>query len=106
MQILDWIDQSNLKSVQKYEDVLRKRLKKLGYHLSKQKTIQPGPPHIELKRGSRKRGFRITEIASGAIVDGGNYELNMADVDRFWLNEYKQWYVKRREDRDRKQLKK
>lgn len=99
MQTLDWIDQSNPKSVQKYEDLMRKRLKKFGYRLSKRKTTSD---HVELKKGRRRRGFRITDIDSGDIVDGGNYELTLSDIEQFWLKEYERWYIKRREDKERK----
>lgn len=99
MQTLNWIDQSNPKSVQKYEDLMKKRLKKFGYRLSKQKTTSD---HVELKKGRCRRGFRITDIDSGDIVDGGNYELTLSDIERFWLDKYKQWYVKKREEKARK----
>lgn len=103
MQTLNWIDQSNPKSVQKYEDLMRKRLKKFGYQLSKRKTTNH---YIDLKRGYQRRGFRIVELASGAIVKGNDYELTLSDIEQFWLNEYKQWYVKRREDKARERREK
>lgn len=101
MQALGKIDQLDPKSVQKYEDLMRKRLKKFGYHLSKRKTT-PNHNCLELRRGVRKRGFRITKLDSGAIVSGKNFELTLSDVEQFWSKEYEKWHIKRREDKDRK----
>ena len=98
---LDRIDLSNPKIVQGYEDLLRKRLKRFGYCLSKRKTTL-NHNCIELRRGVRKRGFRITELDSGAIVSGKNFELTLSDVEQFWSKEYEKWHIKRREDKDRK----
>lgn len=104
MRTLSRIDLSNPKSVQGYEDLMRKRLKKFGYHLTKRKTTL-NHNCIELKRGVQKRGFRITELDSGAIVSGEDYGLTIAEVEKFWLKEYERWYAEKRERRLQKYLK-
>ena len=68
MKTLDYIDLSDAKSRQKYEDLLRKRFHKFGYGLSKGKTIQKGPQRIRLKQTPISRGFKITDLISGDVV--------------------------------------
>lgn len=101
MKLLANIDQGNKKSVQGYEDLLRKRLEKLGYRLSKRKTIQPGN-FIALKRTRRPRGFRITDLTSGDIVGGEKYDMTVKEIEQFWLKVYMQWRREKQERADKK----
>ena len=56
MKTLAKIDLSDAKNVQKYENLLRQRLRGFGYRLSKRKTVQPGQHFIELIRKPKLKG--------------------------------------------------
>lgn len=106
MKTLAKIDLSDTKSVQGYEDLLRKRLNRFGYRLSKRKAIQPGPHFINLKQTPKLKGFKITDNSSGSIVTGENYNLSIDEVERFWSKEYEQWCAERRERKRQKEQEK
>lgn len=97
MKTLVQIDLSNAKNVQDYEALLRKRLKKLGYHLSKGETAKSGPRYIELLRKPKPRGFKITEIESGSTVAGKKFDLTIEQVEKFWLQKYEKWCIEQQE---------
>lgn len=105
MKLLANIDQTDKISVQRYEDLLRKRLAKFGYRISKRRTIQPGN-FIALKRTVRPRGFRITNLASGDIVSGEKYDVTIEEVEQLWLKEYEQWGRERQERKYQKYMEK
>lgn len=102
MKTLAMIDLTDVQSIQGYEDLLRKRLNRLGYGLSKRKTIQPGPHFIELKKTPKPKGFKITDVASGSTVAGENYDLSLEEVERFWSKEYEKWCIEQRERKRQK----
>lgn len=106
MKTLAIIDLTDTKSVQRYEDLLRKRLNGFGYCVTKRKTIQPGPHFIELKKTPKTKGFKITDVASGSTVAGENYDLSPEEVERFWSKEYEKWCVEQRERKRRKEQEK
>ena len=102
MKTLAMTDLTDTKSVQRYEDLLRKRLNGLGYCVTKRKTIQPGAHFIELKKTPKPKGFKITDVASGSTMAGENYDLSLEEVERFWSKEYEKWYIEQRERKRQK----
>lgn len=81
---LDKIDLSDAKSGQRYEDLLRKRFHRIGYHLSKGKAVY------------QSKGFRIANADSGSVVAGENYDLSIQEAEKFWLDEYNRRYNEKR----------
>jgi hypothetical protein len=79
---------SNPKEVRKHEDRLVKRLAKYGFHVSKGVTLGPTAQHIQLKREPKDRGYKITDVATGAVIDGARFDLTLDQVESFWLEEY------------------
>lgn len=92
------LDKSDRKSILAYEDLLRHRLVKFGYRLSKSKTIEPDR-HISLKVTPIKRGFRITDINSSTVVAGEKYDFPLEEVEKFWEAKYVDWQEAKRRER-------
>lgn len=77
------MDKDDPREVWLHEERLKKRLRKFGFALSKGKT-ETG--RIQLKRNiPPKRGFRITDLATGAVVLGAKHDLTLEQVEAFWL---------------------
>lgn len=76
------MDKNDPKEVRLHEGRLKKRLRKFGLALSKRKT-ETGK--IQLKRIPPKRGFKITDLATGAVVLGAEHDLTLEQVEAFWL---------------------
>ena len=77
---------------------LRYWLKKFGYQLTSnghQTKIYPD-----------RRGFRITNIESGEIILGKNYDLSIVDVGNFLKKEYERWSNEKREEKRLAQISK
>ena len=77
---------------------LRYWLKKFGYQLTSnghQTKIYPD-----------RRGFRITNIESGEIILGRNYDLSIVDVGNFLKKEYERWSNEKREEKRLAQISK
>ena len=101
MKLLSDIDMGDKQRLQRYEDMMRVRLKKFGYRIVKRKTIKPSPGST-----NQSRGFRIVSIDTGDVVNGENYNLSLFNVEAFWLGlrkeqdtekqdkEYKKWFKK------------
>ncbi len=84
------IDTSDTKELRKYEDLLRKRLKSYGYRMTKGKTFSPNRKKLlkPLHDSDGVRGFRITDTVSGAVISGVNFNLNITEVEKFWMGEF------------------
>lgn len=79
---------------------LYKRLARLGYRLQHGITVTPGNHCRRLKKHPAPlRGYRITDIASGEVLVGHNFNLSLTDVDRFWAEEYNKRIVDHRKKR-------
>ena len=70
---------------------LRYWLKKFGCQLTSNGHQMRGHPD--------RRGFRITKIESGEIIQGKNYDLSIADVGNFLKEEYERWSNEKREEK-------
>lgn len=102
-------DKTDITEVRRHEDRLRKRLEKLGFHLSKGETVKRSSHLKKLKREPRSAGFKITNVSTGDVECGGKFDLTLEGVEAFWLREYNKWNVakwqekrKRREGQARK----
>lgn len=102
-------DKTDITEVRRHEDRLRKRLEKLGFHLSKGETVKRSSHLKKLKREPRSVGFKITNVSTGDVECGGKFDLTLEEVEAFWLREYNKWNVakwqekrKRREGQARK----
>lgn len=102
-------DKTDITEVRRHEDRLRKRLEKLGFHLSKGETVKRSSHLKKLKREPRSAGFKITNVSTGDVECGGKFDLTLEEVEAFWLREYNKWNVakwkekrKRREGQARK----
>lgn len=102
-------DKTDITEVRRHEDRLRKRLEKLGFHLSKGETVKQSSHLKKLKREPRSAGFKITNVSTGDVECGGKFDLTLEEVEAFWLREYNKWNVakwqekrKRREGQARK----
>lgn len=79
---------------------LYKRLARLGYRLQHGITVTPGDHCRRLKKHPTPlRGYRISDIVSGKVLAGHNFNLSLADVDQFWAAEYNKRIVDRRKER-------
>lgn len=79
-------DSDNLKTKR---DRLYHRLRHFGLHLTSGRTICPEEQgHIQLLRVPIQRGFRVTNLATGEIVLGKNFDAPISDVERFWEKKY------------------
>lgn len=68
---------------------LYKRLARLGYRLQHGITVTPGNHYRRLKKHPPPlRGYRISDIVSGKVLAGHNFDLSLTDVDQFWAAEY------------------
>lgn len=88
--VLATINMEDTEDLQKYEDLLRKRLRKLGYQLSKRKFS----------------GFKITEKITGDIVAGKSFDLSIAEAEAFWKEKFAPLYAEKQEKMLQKRLKK
>ena len=79
--MLSQIDTSNPKELRRYEDRLSKRLQRFGYQLSKGTTTLL-VRKIPLKRESAKRGYKITNIATGKIEYGERQNRKISKSDK------------------------
>lgn len=102
-------DKTDITEVRRHEDRLRKRLEKIGFHLSKGETVKRSSHLKKLKREPRSAGFKITNVSTGDVECGGKFDLTLEEVEAFWLREYNKWNVakwqekrKRREGQARK----
>ena len=93
--MLSQIDTSNPKELRRYEDRLSKRLQRFGYQLSKGTTTLL-VRKIPLKRESAKRGYKITNIATGKIEYGERHDLTLEQVEEFWVRKYNEWWTEKR----------
>lgn len=79
---------------------LYKRLARLGYRLQHGITVIPVDHCRRLKKHPAPlRGYRITNIVSGKVLSGHNFDLSLSDVDQFWAEEYNKRIVDRRKKR-------
>jgi hypothetical protein len=88
MQYKHLTDYSNPAEVRKHEDRLAKRLARYGFRMSKGVTLGPAAQHLQLKREPKARGYKITNAATGAVIDGARFDLTLDQVEEFWLQEY------------------
>lgn len=102
-------DKTDITEVRRHEDRLRKRLERLGFHVSKGETVKRSSHLKKLKREPRSAGFKITNVSTGDVECGGKYDLTLEEVEEFWLREYNKWNIakwqekrKRREGQARK----
>lgn len=95
------VDMADKRSLQRYEDYMRQRLKQFGYRIVKRKTIQPGADST-----SKERGFCIVSMDTNAVVTGENYELSLGDVESFWMREHEERNADKQERKFQRQLKK
>ena len=102
-------DKTDITEVRRHEARLRKRLEKIGFHLSKGETVKRSSHLKKLKREPRSAGFKITNVSTGDVECGGKFDLTLEEVEAFWLREYNKWNVakwqekrKRREGQARK----
>lgn len=77
---IEYIDIGDSKELRRYEGRLYMRLQRLGFHLSKGKIKNKK----QLKRVPKKRGYQITDIASGDIALGRGHNLSLKEVEEFW----------------------
>ena len=98
---LSEIDVSNTKALREYEDLLRKRLKRIGFNLKKRKTIQ-----TESHSKSNDKGFKIIDTASETVIYGANYDLSISEVESFWRKEFEKRDAEKQERDFKKRLKK
>lgn len=79
---------------------LYKRLARLGYRLQHGITVTPGDHCRRLKKHPPPlRGYRISDIVSGKVLAGHNFDLSLTDVDQFWAAEYNKRIVDRQKKR-------
>lgn len=83
------IDLSDPKELHRYEGRLYMRLQRLGFHLAKGE-VKSTSNKKQLKRVPKKRGYQITDIASGSIVLGRGYNLSLEEVEGFWREKDKE----------------
>lgn len=80
-------------------DRLYHRLRRFGYRLQKGKTVNPNDRHIQLKRIPIQRGFKITDMTTGEVVDGKNFTLTYERVNQFWEQEAARRFQEKREEK-------
>lgn len=84
MNYKDTVDAENPIEIRQATDRLYHRLKKFGYLLQKGKIVTAKDEHIQLKRVSVQRGFRITNSTTCAIEAGDKFDLTLEQVNKFW----------------------
>ena len=94
------MDKDDPREVRLHEGRLKKRLRKFGFALSKGKT-ETGK--IQLKRIPPKRGFRITDLATGAVVLGEKHDLSLDEVEAFWLQKDNERWAEKRKAKEAKE---
>lgn len=87
--------------LQRYEDIMRRRLGKFDFKIVKRKTIHP-----DTDAPSKDRGFCIIRADTGDTVAGENYCLSLTDVETFWLKLYEEQEAKKQEEKYKRWLKK
>ena len=79
------------------------RLKRLGFHLQRGRTVKPEDHHIQLKKIPVQHGYRITDRATGETVLGDGFSDDYHQVYGFWEREVaRYWAEKRRADKEAK----
>lgn len=79
---------------------LYKRLARLGYRLQHGITVTPMDHCRRLKKNPPPlRGYRITDVVSGKVLAGHDFDLSLIDVDQFWAAEYNKRIIERRKER-------
>ena len=77
------------------------RLKRLGFHLQRGRTVKPEDYHIQLKKIPVQRGYRITDNATGEIVLGDGFSADYHQVYGFWEQAVaRYWAEKRQADKE------
>ena len=79
------------------------RLKRLGFHLQRGRTVKPEDHHIQLKKVPVQRGYRITDSVTGETVLGDGFSADYHQVYGFWERAVaRYWAEKRQADKEAK----
>lgn len=79
------------------------RLKRLGFHLQRGRTVKPEDHHIQLKKIPVQRGYRITDSVTGEAVLGDGFSADCHQVYGFWERAVaRYWAEKRQADKEAK----